>query len=179
MPERDDNAPQGDGGANGNPDDHDDDDEFADVLAALSAAGRLDDAPPEAVAAAKSAFFWHTMDQELAELTYDSLLDPQALAGVRAGSATLAPRRLTFESGDLTVELESTPSGPSGATRRLIGQLVPPQEGHVHVRHAGGGTTVTADEMGRFTVPDLAPGPISLRVQPAGGAEVVTDWVLV
>ena len=145
------------------------------LLADLREAGRLDPVPPEAVAAAKAGFMWRTIDAELAELTYDSLLDDQALAGVRSA----APARfLSFasEPAKLTVEVEAV---TEGGRRRLIGQLVPTQRGHIEVRHAGGSVTVEADELGRFTAENLSPGPVSLHCRAESGANVATDWVLV
>ena len=145
------------------------------LLAELQEAGRLDPVPLDAVAAAKTAYVWRTIDAELAELTYDSLFDDQPLAGVRS---TTLPRFLTFvsESASLTVEMEAVTVGEG---RRLIGQLVPPQGGEIEVRHAGGSVRLEADALGRFTADELAPGPVSLRCRAASGATVATDWVLV
>jgi hypothetical protein len=143
------------------------------LLAELREAGRLDPVPPEAVAAAKAAFLWRTIDEELAELTYDSVFDDQLLAGVRSTAPT---RFLTFESPNLTVDLEAE---VVGERRRLIGQLAPPQRGHVEVRHGGGAVTVEADDLGRFIADDVAPGPVSLRCRAQSGATVSTEWVLV
>lgn len=144
----------------------DDDDALLTELRAL--AGRVDPIPADAVAAARSALAWRTMDAELAELVEDA---DDALAGVRSGDqATL----LTFRAGSLTVELEVL---PAGRRRRLLGQLVPPAEGTVDVRHGGGTAVVVADEVGRFTADDVAPGPVSLRCSTASGV-VETDWFL-
>lgn len=143
------------------------------LLAELQAAGRLDPAPDDAVAAVSAAFMWRTIDAELAELTYDSALHDEGLTLVRH---TETSRFLTFQAADLTLELEAS---AVGERRRLIGQLVPPQGGVIEIRHRSGSTTVEVDELGRFGVPDLAPGPISLRCRTADGATVSTDWVLV
>lgn len=142
------------------------------LLAELRAlAAQCDPIPPEAIAAARSAIAWRTMDAELAELTDELSSDPQ-LTGVRSVDT---PALLTFESAALTVELEVRPTATG---RRLIGQLVPPSRGEVVVRHRGGTSTVAADEVGRFTVDDLPAGPASLRCS-AGSALVETDWFLV
>lgn len=148
------------------------------LLAELREAGRLDPVPQEALAAAKVGFVWRTIDAELAELTYDSLLEDQPLAGVRGTPASDAARFLSFASelAQLTVEIEAV---TEGGRRRLVGQLVPPQPGEIEVRHAAGSVTVEADELGRFSAGDLAPGPVSLRCRGASGADVATDWVLV
>lgn len=141
------------------------------LLAVLAAAGDLDPVPPDMDAAARAGFAWRTLDAELAELTYDSLLEEDALAGMRGVAAA---RSLTFDGPRLSLDLEAS---ASGRRRRLMGQVVPPQQAEVEVRSAQGSVTVAADEAGRFSVDDLAPGPVSLRVA-ARGATVVTDWVL-
>jgi hypothetical protein len=143
------------------------------LLSDLQSAGQLDPVPPEALAAARAVFMWRTIDGELAELTYDSLLDTQRLADVRG---TGAPRLLTFEAPSMTLELEAS---VVGERRRLIGQLVPPQRGRIEIRHGGGPTTVEADALGRFETGDLMPGPVSLVCRTGHEATVSTDWVLV
>lgn len=127
--------------------------------------------PPDVVAAARSALAFRTMDAELAELMADTSLDQEDLALVRgAGMPTL----LTFESADLTVEVEVVPSGDR---RRLLAQVVPPGPGRIEVRHKGGSFTVDADEVGRFSADDIVPGPVSLRCS-VGASVVETDWFL-
>jgi hypothetical protein len=143
------------------------------LLADLQLAGRLDEMPSEMVAAAKAGFVWRTMDAELAELVADSAEDDMSLAGVR-GAPTV--RMLTFQSPTLTVEVEALATGSS---RRLVGQLVPPQAGRLEVRHGGVTMTVAADALGRFSVDHIVPGPVSLYCSGvAGGAAVSTDWVV-
>jgi hypothetical protein len=146
------------------------------LVAELRYAGRLDPVPAEAIAAARSSLAWRTIDAELAELAYDSLFDDKAMAGLRTVDAP--PRIITFESPALTVEVEAA---ASGTRRRLIGQLVPPQRARLDVRHAGGVISVDADELGRFAVSDLPPGPVSLHVRGEGDAAVAvtTDWIVV
>lgn len=130
----------------------------------------LDPVPAEAVAAARSAIAWRTMDAELAELTADTSVDSQ-LAGVRSATA---PTILTFDAPDLTVEVEVLEDARG---RRLLGQLVPPGPGEVEVRHGGGSSAVAADEMGRFSAQSISSGPVSLRCQ-MGTRVVETDWFL-
>lgn len=147
------------------------DDNDDELLAELRTLAALHDpVPPEAIAAARSAIAWRTMDAELAELTGDLVSDDQ-LAGVRSSRA---PKLLTFEAPSLTVEVEVL---ETATARRLLGQLVPPTAGEVEVRHGAGTTTVTVDEVGRFTADGVAPGPVSLRCT-AGARVVQTDWFL-
>lgn len=137
-------------------------------------AGRVDPLPAAVADAARESFTWRTIDAELAELAYDSVLDDARLAGVRSGDA---PRTLTFEAPDLSVEVEVVEAGDQ---RRLLGQLVPPQAGEVQVRHPSGSTTVAADAVGRFSVAGLPSGPMSLRCRVGDeGAAFDTAWVVV
>lgn len=154
--------------AGASPDDDLEDDVLLAELRALAVAS--DPVPPEAVAAARSAIAWRTMDAELAELTADTSAEPQ-LAGVRGVDA---PLMLTFDASDLTVEIEVI---EVGERRRLLGQLVPPGPGEVEIRQRGGRLAVMADEMGRFSASDLTAGPVSLLCRRAGGL-VETDWFL-
>jgi hypothetical protein len=149
-----------------------DDDERHDALLAelRELAGLCDPVPPDAVAAARSALAWRTIDAELAELVADSSVD-RDLAVVRsAGAATL----LTFESAGLTVEVEVV---ARAETRRLVGQLIPSGPGTVDVSHRHGTVSVVADEVGRFRADDIVPGPVRVRCA-IGGLVVVTDWFL-
>lgn len=130
----------------------------------------IDPVPPEAVAAARSAFAWRTMDAELAELASEISADAMS-AGVRG---TAVPTLLTFEATGLTIELEVL---EITAGRRLLGQLVPPGPGAVEVRHRGGVVRVPVDEVGRFSADEVAAGPLSLRCSTAT-AVVETDWFL-
>lgn len=153
-------------------------DELA-LLSNLREAGRADAVPVEMVTAARSAFIWRTLDAELAELTYDSVMDDDVLAGLRSSPVVgaAAARFLTFEAPGLTVEVEVSGTGEH---RRLIGQLVPPHAGRVVIRHPSGSTTVDADDIGRFSADHVSPGPVSLECRsPGGEAVVTTDWVLV
>lgn len=133
-------------------------------------AAAVDPVPPAAVAAARSAIAWRTMDAELAELVADTSVEPQ-LAGVRGAAA---PALLTFEAPGLAVEVEVTEEGRS---RRFLGQLVPPGPGEVEIRHGGGRVTVAADEVGRFDAAGIAPGPVSISCRLAAGV-IETDWFL-
>lgn len=142
-----------------------DDELLAELRAALRGTAA---APPQVVAAAKAAFVWRSFDDELAALTADSLLDDQ-LVGVREGSGRV--RSITFEADGLAVELEVD-------LRGVVGQLLPPQRGTVAVRGTlGSGSTVEADDVGRFVLRPLPAGPVSLRCSTAAGRSFVTSWV--
>ncbi len=138
-------------------------------------ATRTDPVPARVADAARGSFAWRRIDAELAELTYDMAMDAERLAAVRGEEA---PRALTFEASGLTIEVEVV---RVGETRRLLGQIVPPQPALVELRHAGGQVAVEADQIGRFSVRGFPAGPVSLRCQvaPEPGPRVVeTDWVV-
>lgn len=146
------------------------------LLAALRAvADSADPVPPSVVEAAKAGITWRSIDAELAELAYDSLLDDALLVGTRSETA---PRSLTFEAAGVVMEVEVV---DAGERRRLLGQLVPPGPAEIQVRHSGGMLRVDADEVGRFSAAGVAAGPVSLRcrVPHRGDAPVETPWIVV
>lgn len=133
-----------------------------------------DPVPLAAIAAARSAIAWRMIDDRLAALTDDSSIGSR-LVGVRGAST---PTTLTFDGPRLSVEIEVIEVAEEGGDRRrLLGQLIPPGPGWVDVRHRDGTATVPADQVGRFSAADVAPGPVSLRCS-AGSATVETDWFL-
>jgi hypothetical protein len=150
----------------------------ADLLRQFRDLARVADPPPShVVEAARAGLDWRRIDAELAELTYDLALDAERLAGVRGQDG---PRALTFEASGLTIEVEVVSIGES---RRLVGQIVPPQAATVELRHGGGQETVEADQLGRFSVRGFRGGPVSLRCrlrpEDAEPRVVETDWVVV
>ncbi len=116
----------------------------------------------------KNAYAWHNIDAELAQLTYDSRTDTDALAVARSETATI--RALTFTSAHLSIELEV-------ADGSLLGQVVPPQAGTLETHTKTGITTSSADEAGFFTVRPIPPGPFLLRFGTPDGAYVMTGWI--
>lgn len=128
-----------------------------------------DPVPDDVTVAAELAFSMRSLDAELADLAYDSLLDEPVLAGVRGSGS----RQLSFEASGLSVEVEVA----TGVRHRLVGQVVPARPGTIEVRHPGGTITTRVDDLGRFTV-TLPAGPFSIRC-PAGadGRPVETAWV--
>jgi hypothetical protein len=118
-----------------------------------------DRVPADVVGAAKASFAWRSVDDDLAALVYDSADDTLAL-------------QLTFEAEALTIELEV-----GGGARGVVGQLVPAQTASIELRHDGGSAFVDSDDLGRFDIDRVPEGPVSLRLLPAGGGRVATDWV--
>jgi hypothetical protein len=136
-----------------------------------------DAVPPEVVAAAKASFTWRTIDAELAELSYDSVLSGE-LAGTRGGAV---PRSLSFEFGAMSVELEveDTVTG-----RSLAGMVAPRMPESIEIHHVDMAEPYTAvpDQLGRFTLDSVEPGPIRLLLRfapPNGPAMLLTEWVTI
>lgn len=140
---------------------------------------RLDPPTPRLVEQARLAYTWRTVDAELAELSFDSLVDCDAMLAVRAGGdPAQEPRMLGFgavvDGEDLAIEVEVT-TGPGRPV--LVGQLLPARATTVEVQDGNGlAGEVAADELGRFLVEPVPSGPVRLRVR-HGGHTVQTTWV--
>ncbi len=139
------------------------------LVAELGAALRAErEVPARFVEIGKAAFAWHSVDAELAELTFDSSTDSGALAGVRSEPA--AARAMTFSANRLTIELEV-------AEDALLGQIVPAQAGVLEVQRRDGTTNaVSVDEVGWFMIRPRPVGLFRLRVRAADGDEIRTQW---
>jgi hypothetical protein len=123
--------------------------------------------------AARAAFTWRTVDDELAELLHDSALD--AGAAVRSSAGT--PRALTFGRSGLTLELEV-------AGGDVLGEVVAEgaaadASGPARVtlqRPDIEDTSVGADVAGFFRFPGVGAGPVRFVVE-LGGWSLTTPWV--
>ncbi|MBV8996110.1 MAG: hypothetical protein JO287_20970 [Pseudonocardiales bacterium] len=125
------------------------------------------DVPADFMQAARNAYAWHNIDYELAQLTYDSNLHPDA---TRAETASI--RALTFKSTQLTIELEIIDSS-------LVGQLIPAHNCPVEIQITTGATTyVTVDEYGCFQITPIPQDQFRLRCRPADGSDVLTGWII-
>lgn len=140
------------------------------LLAALREAMRARQAVPQKfVDTAKNAYAWHDIDAELAQLTYDSILDADRTVGVRSETASI--RALTFSSARFLIDLEVTDDA-------LLGQVVPPRPGTVEVQtRTGTATTAPIDEVGCFAIDPVPPSPFRLHVGIADGTDLVTNWI--
>jgi hypothetical protein len=127
--------------------------------------------PADLVAFKRRDVELRSVDDEPAALVYDSDLDATVLSGLRSGSRNV--RQLTFEGGDLVLEMEVSGNG------RLVGQVVPPQVAEVEVRHRGGTMPLETDELGCFHVQAMPEGPVSFRCRPMVSASnsVATSWI--
>ena len=133
----------------------------------------LDPVPQLLDEAARSAFTWRTVDDELAELMRDSA-EEEAGALVRSGGG---PRQLSFESPRLGIELEVATTGPR--ERRLEGQLLPPASATVTLERPGADpVSVQADELGRFSLDGLKAGVMRLHVI-LRGTQIAVPWTAI
>jgi hypothetical protein len=116
----------------------------------------------------KNAYAWHNIDAELAQLTYDSLVDRERAAIVRSEAASI--RALTFTSTRLSIELEVGEGS-------LLGQIIPPRAGTLEVHTTAGVTSSPVDEIGCFVVDPIPSSPFRLRCRTEDGADVLTGWI--
>jgi hypothetical protein len=139
------------------------------LLAALGEAIRArEEVPAWFIETAKSAYTWHTIDAELAQLTYDSQRDTARAAVTRSENASI--RALTFTSAQLSIELEVTENS-------LLGQVIPPRAGTLEVHTKAGVANLPVDEIGCFTVEPIPASPFRLRCRTDDGADVLTGWI--
>ena len=129
---------------------------------------QADPVPRHVIAAARGAFTWRTIDQELADLVFDSAME---LTGVRDHGGT---RQLTFQAPGLEIEVMIA----DPATRRLVGQLVPARSATVRLEGTDTVIEQEADRFGRFTFDGAPAGPVRITVAGPAGTAVSTDWIL-
>ena len=143
-----------------------DDDLLELVGRALRAA---DPVPDHVLDGARAAWTWRTIDQELAELVFDSAAE---LTGVRSEETA---RQLTFRSPGMEIEVMVTDE----ASRRIVGQLVPSGAFTITLLVGDQALAANTDRLGRFSFEAVAPGPVRIAVTDPDGAHVVTtEWVL-
>ncbi|MBK5224350.1 MAG: carboxypeptidase regulatory-like domain-containing protein [Acidimicrobiia bacterium] len=139
----------------------DDDDNLLDALRAASESA--DPVPSRLADAARAAFTWRTIDTELAELQFDSAVDATSVRGLAW------PRQLSFDSTDVSVEIEIDHD-------RLVGQVIPPAEVDVTLTDSAGQTrSIRSDAVGHFTFTEVESGTVRIRAELPGGS-VTTQW---
>jgi hypothetical protein len=140
------------------------------LLAALREAVSARQAVPEEfVEAGKSAFAWHSIDAELAQLTYDSTHSADLTALTRTESASI--RALTFTSKRAHIELEVVESS-------LVGQILPVQQATIEVQARDDAEqAITTDETGCFSIHPIPRGPFRLRCRLTVGSDILTSWI--
>lgn len=143
------------------------------LLAMLGVALDAADPVPDAVLdAARATFTWRTIDAELAALVFDS-----AAVGLEGVRGTETTRQMTFRSPGVEIELQVV----SETRRRIVGQLVPPQQAEVALHHQDATQVARSDRLGRFTFNDVPSGSIRLvcKLEDESGATVQTEWTLI
>ena len=121
------------------------------------------------VAGARAAWTWRTIDEELAELVFDSA------AGAHGSPQRGHARQLTFRSPGVEIEVMVV----DDVSRRVVGQLIPPGEFTVRLAVSDDLLEASTDRLGRFAFEAVAPGPVRITiVDLAGTALVSTEWVL-
>jgi hypothetical protein len=139
------------------------DEELTRLVSETTAADR--EVPPEWREAARAAYTWRNVDQELLALTHDSLVE--AGAAVRGEGDT---RTLEFAGGGLTLEVEL--SGP-----RVSGQLGPAVAGEVVLEAADGSRrSTTTDDSGFFVIDGVDGGVARFTVR-VGEQLLATEWI--
>ena len=116
------------------------------------------------LAGARAAWTWRTIDEELAELVFDSAAE---LTGVRSEDTA---RQLTFRAPGVEIEVMVV----DDVSRRIVGQLDPARR--LHVRCVGDEVAESADRLGRFSFDAVGPARPP-RVVDADGTDVATEWV--
>ncbi len=146
------------------------DDQLLSALA--SARRRLEDVPSELTLSVRALLGLRDLDVELAELTYDSLLDATSSTSMRGAGDV---RRLSFALGSrglLDVEVVE-----EFGRRRLLGQLMPPRAATVQLTSRTGLQEIGTDESGSFVLDDLPGGPLALRFDAGEGHVAQTEWL--
>lgn len=139
-----------------------DDDELLDRL--RLAAQVHDPVPADVLVAARGAFALRTLDEELADLLFDSLLD-EDLVGVRGSG----PRQLSFAADELAIDVDVDEHG-------IVGQLAGPGAAGVELQTPDASVGAEVDDLGRFFLDRLPVGPFRLRID-LGDRRVTTEWV--
>lgn len=139
--------------------------EFEPVLRQLDDAFESDlpPVPDRLRSAASAAFGWRVVDEQLAELLFDSTTD--LLTGVRGGSTDR--RSFRYRAGDALIRVHLTDA-------TLIVTVEPAAGVPVRIVTESGATDAVTDEHGELVVD--APGlPFRLEIDAPGG-RVVTPW---
>jgi len=135
-----------------------------------------DPVPDDVAAAAREAIRLKDLDGQLAELVADSASTETSYETVRrAGPEITEDRMLSFEGGEVRVELDISPSD-DGLT--IIGQLVGASPEGCELEYSDGSREqVQLDELGRFLLDGRQRGPMRIRCRSVRGSPVVTSWV--
>lgn len=136
------------------------------LMAALrGAAAHHDPVPDQVLRAARAALSTRDVDGELIAL----LLDSDLVDTGRLRSSASDVRLLSFESGQVSVELQVEYANGLVSLRGLVTGT----QDAVVLRTGDGERTVSVDEEGWFDAPGLPRGPLRLQV----GRDARTSWI--
>lgn len=120
----------------------------------------------------RAAFSVRRVEAELARLVADSTRQRELVRSVGGD-----PRLVTFADDEVTIEVQVSRLDRSPYLIGLVEGLPQPQAARVDVESAAGRlVTAPVDDLGRFTVDDVPPGLLRLRVL-APAVDVTTDWL--
>lgn len=138
-------------------------------MQALSRIAQEYDAPPSIVdELAMAAFETRHLDLQFAALVADSEAGSELVRSVDAG-----PRMVSFECGDISVELQLTHVGE----KISINGLVIGASGSVVIQTSSGSLEAAIDEAGWFARDGVVTGALRLRLTHSNGSGVVTEWI--
>lgn len=131
-------------------------------------AGRLDPCPADLAERIKFSLTVQALEAEVAELT----AQPELVSRTAAGEELTEASTVTFSTDNLSIMVTIAPSGPGRA--RVDGWLTCGRA-EVECRlDAGDSLIVTADDDGRFVLPDLPRCGAQLIVRASSGRPVIT-----
>lgn len=123
----------------------------------------FDNVPDAARVTAHGLLSWRSMDDELAELQFDSAVDRAEVRGLAW------PRQLSFEASESSVEIEID-------GHHIVGQVIPPAQVDVRLSTATGDVSTTrSDVVGHFRFDDVGSGAIRISATLPNGS-ITTQW---
>jgi hypothetical protein len=148
----------------------------AELLAELrGAVAAADPVPDRLLDTAKAAYGWRRIDEELANLQFDSLAGSEVLVrGAVVGTTgdRASDLHLSFATGEVSIEVDV-------ADRMIFGQVVPAGATEVTlVQSTGHQLSSPCDALGQFSFDRRPTGPIRLVARQPGG-DIVTAWFTV
>jgi hypothetical protein len=152
-------------------------DPAARLLAELGAAiAEHDPVPADLAERCRAAFAMRDFDAQLAELVADSWSDDEGLVGVRSATVLEPERLLTFQAGEIAVDVEVADDMVVGRIAPLFGKGIVETVSILAERRSS-----PVDERGRFVVEVPDGGPLfRLEFLLTDGEEtrrIVTAWV--
>lgn len=148
-----------------------DDERLLDLLGGI--AQQVDPAPPLAYELGHETFALHRIDDELAELVADSLLDAHA---VRATASDV--RLLSFQGPGLIVEVQVSHADARYSVIGVLERSASGDGGRAYLETPdGASSSVLIDADDRFEFEDVRQSLVRFRIAIQGHVDVTTAWV--